>query len=274
MGRRTKQIRTRGIYLLPNLFTLAALFCGFFAIIAATKGWFDWAAYAIFSAMILDGMDGRVARWTNTQSDFGAEFDSLADMVSFGVAPALVIFEYSLGNTAQLGKVGWVAAFIYTAAAALRLARFNTQVGTADKNFFQGLASPSAAAIVAGYVWVSYKYLEPHPVLNIIAVFITISAGVLMVSNIRYHSFKGFDFRSKIPFVGLVAIVMVFAVILSEPPIVLFGGFLLYAISGPLLTLNELRKRQRQRHRDKKGQSSEHPDTKSDDDAEHHHPKG
>lgn len=254
MGQRTKQIRERGIYLVPNLLTLAALFCGFFAIVAATKGWFDWAAYAIFSAMIFDGADGRVARWTNTQTDFGAEFDSLADMVSFGVAPALIIFEYALGNP-QLGKVGWLAAFIYTAAAALRLARFNTQVGIADKRYFQGLASPSAAAIVAGYVWVCHKYLEPHPVLNIIAVFIAISAGVLMVSNIRYHSFKGIDFRAKIPFVGMVAIVMVIAVIFSEPPVVLFSIFLLYAISGPVLTLFELRKRQKERRRHSKDDS-------------------
>jgi CDP-diacylglycerol--serine O-phosphatidyltransferase len=234
------------------MLTLAALFCGFFAIVAATKGWFDWAAYAIFTAMIFDGADGRVARWTNTQTDFGAEFDSLADMVSFGVAPALIMFEYSLGNTAQLGKVGWLAAFIYTAAAALRLARFNTQVGIADKRYFQGLASPSAAAIVASYVWVCHKYLEPHPVLNILAVFITIAVGVLMVSNIRYHSFKGIDFRSKVPFVGMVAIVMVIAVIFSEPPIVLFSIFFLYAISGPILTLNELRKRQKERRRNAK----------------------
>ena len=255
MGQRTKELRKRGIYLVPNLLTLAALFCGFFAIVAATKGWFDWAAYAIFSAMIFDGADGRVARWTNTQSDFGAEFDSLSDMVSFGVAPALIMFEYALGNSEQLGKVGWLAAFIYTAAAALRLARFNTQVGTADKRYFQGLASPSAAAIVAGYVWVCHKYLEPHPVLNIIAVFITISAGVLMVSNIRYHSFKGIDFRSKIPFVGMVAIVMVIAVVFSEPPVVLFAIFLLYAVSGPVLTLNELRKRRKQRRHTPKDDS-------------------
>ena len=260
MEQNSKQTPRRGIYLIPNMLTLAALFCGFFAIVAATKGWFDWAAYAIFTAMIFDGADGRVARWTNTQSDFGAEFDSLADMVSFGVAPALIIFEYALGNTAQLGKVGWLAAFIYTAAAALRLARFNTQVGIADKRYFQGLASPSAAAVVAAYVWVCHKYLDPHPVLNIIAVFITISVGVLMVSNIRYHSFKGIDFRSKIPFVGMVAIVMVIAVIFSEPPVVLFSIFLLYAISGPILTLNELRKKQRERRRNSK-QASKHKDS-------------
>ena len=170
------------------------------------------------------------------------------------------MFEYALGNTAQLGKVGWLAAFIYTAAAALRLARFNTQVGIADKRYFQGLASPSAAAIVAGYVWVCHKYLDTHPVLNVIAVFITICAGVLMVSNIRYHSFKGIDFRSKIPFVGMVAIVMVIAVVFSEPPIVLFAIFLLYAISGPILTLNELRKRQKERRRARKD-DSKHADS-------------
>ncbi|VAW91341.1 CDP-diacylglycerol--serine O-phosphatidyltransferase [hydrothermal vent metagenome] len=252
MGQRSKEIRRRGIYLLPNLLTLTALFCGFFAIVAATKGWFDWAAYAIFIAMILDGADGRVARWTNTQSDFGAEFDSLSDMVSFGVAPALIIFEYALGSTSQLGKIGWVAAFIYTAAAALRLARFNTQVGTADKAYFQGLPSPAAAGIVTGFVWVSHIYLDPHPVLNIFAVILTISAGVLMVSNIRYHSFKGFDFRSKVPFVGMVAIVMVIAVVVSDPPIVLFSIFLLYAGSGPVLTLYELQKRRKQRRGEEK----------------------
>jgi len=247
-----KKLRRRGIYLLPNMITLAALFCGFFAIVASTNGWFDWAAYAIFIAMVLDGADGRVARWTNTQSDFGAEFDSLSDMVSFGVAPAFVIFEFALSNMDRLDKVGWVAAFIYTATAALRLARFNTQVGIADKRYFQGLASPSAAAIVTGYVWVCDKYALEHPLVNIIAVIITITAGVLMVSNIRYYSFKGFDFRSRVPFVGLVATMMVIAVIFSDPPIVLFTVFTLYALSGPVFTLVELRKRQKERRRHNK----------------------
>ena len=247
-----KKTRRRGIYLLPNLITLGALFCGFFAIVASTNGWFDWAAYAIFFAMVLDGADGRVARWTNTQSDFGAEFDSLSDMVSFGVAPAFVMFEFALSNMDRLDKVGWVAAFIYTATAALRLARFNTQVGIADKRYFQGLASPSAAAIVTGYVWVCDKYGLEHPLINIIAVFITISVGVLMVSNIRYYSFKGFDFRSRVPFVGLVATVMIIAVVFSDPPIVLFTIFTLYALSGPIFTLIELRRRQKERHRHNK----------------------
>lgn len=218
--------------------------------IAATQGNFDWAAYAIFFSMFMDGIDGRVARLTNTESDFGAEYDSLADMVSFGVAPALIIFEFALNH---MGKVGWVAAFIYTAAAALRLARFNTQVGVADKRYFQGLASPSAAGIVTGYVWVCTEYLSEYAsVNNVIAVFLTIAAGVLMVSNVRYHSFKGFDFRSKVPFVAMVAVVMVIAVVFSDPPIVLFSIFLFYSISGPVLTLNELRKRRAQRRRHKK----------------------
>ena len=256
MSTKHKRIRKRGIYLLPNLLTLAAMFCGFFAIIAATNGWFSWAGYAIFTAILLDGADGRVARWTNTQSDFGAEFDSLADMVSFGVAPALVMFEFALGNMDRLDKVGWVAAFIYTATAALRLARFNTQVAVADKRFFQGLASPSAAAIVTGYVWVCDRYALEHPLINVVAVFITISVGFLMVSNIRYHSFKGIDFRSKVQFVRLVALVMIIAVIFSDPPTVLFTLFTLYAISGPVLTLNELRKRQKARRRQSKQQNS------------------
>lgn len=256
MSNKPKKIQRRGIFLLPNMITLAALFCGFFAIVSATNGWFDWAAYAIFTAMVLDGADGRVARWTNTQSDFGAEFDSLSDMVSFGVAPAFVMFEFALSNMDRLDKVGWVAAFIYTATAALRLARFNTQVGVADKRYFQGLASPSAAAIVTGYVWVCDKYALDHPMINIIAVIITITVGVLMVSNIRYYSFKGFDFRSRVPFVVLVAIVMVIAVISSEPPVILFIGFSLYALSGPVFTLVELRKKQKARHRHNKEANS------------------
>lgn len=252
MSIKPKKFKRRGIYLLPNMITLTALFCGFFAIVASTNGWFDWAAYAIYIAMVLDGADGRVARWTNTQSDFGAEFDSLSDMVSFGVAPAFIMFEFALSNMDRLDKVGWVAAFIYTATAALRLARFNTQVGIADKRYFQGLASPSAAAIVTGYVWVCDKYSLEHPLINIIAVFITISVGFLMVSNIRYYSFKGFDFRSRVPFVSLIAIVMLIAVVFSDPPIVLFTIFTLYALSGPVYTLIELRRRQRERRRHSK----------------------
>lgn len=260
MNTEDKKVHRRGIYFLPNLLTTAALCSGFFAIIAATQGKFDWAAYAIFFSMFMDGIDGRVARLTNTQSDFGAEYDSLADMVSFGVAPALIIFEYSLS---QMGKVGWVAAFIYTAAAALRLARFNTQVGIADKRYFQGLASPSAAAIVTGYVWVSDVYLPAHALVHLFAVLLTIVAGLLMVSNVRYHSFKGFDFRSKVHFKISIAIVAGIAVIFIDPPIILFSVFLLYTVSGPVLTLNELRKRRAERHRNIKQSSESEKDTKN-----------
>lgn len=250
-----KKTRRGGIYFLPNALTTGALCSGFFAIVSANQGWYDWAAYAIIFSMLMDGLDGRVARWTNTQSDFGAQYDSLADMVSFGIAPALIIFDFALN---QMGKAGWVAAFIYTAAAALRLARFNTQIGIADKRFFQGLASPSAAAIVTFYVWSSYLYLENETVINIMSVFITIAAGVLMVSNIRYFSFKGFDFRSRVPFVALVGIVLIIAVIFSNPPIVLFTIFLLYAVSGPVYTLIELRRRRRERrHHTKQAQSDD-----------------
>lgn len=257
MDEPVKKTRRGGIYFLPNALTTGALCSGFFAIVAANQGWFDWAAYAIFFSMLMDGLDGRVARWTNTQSDFGAQYDSLADMVSFGVAPALIMFQFALD---QMGKVGWVAAFIYTAAAALRLARFNTQIGIADKRFFQGLASPSAAAIVTSYVWISDLYLPIHPLVNIIGAFLTISAGVLMVSNIRYFSFKGFDFRSKVPFVTLIAIVLIIAVVFSDPPIVLFVLFTTYAASGPIYTLFELRRRRRERRRFAKQTKSNHND--------------
>jgi len=260
-----KKPRRGGIYFLPNALTTGALCSGFFAIVSANQGWFDWAAYAIFFSMLMDGLDGRVARWTNTQSDFGAQYDSLADMVSFGVAPALIMFEFALD---QMGKVGWVAAFIYTAAAALRLARFNTQIGIADKRFFQGLASPSAAAIVTSYVWMSDLYLPTHPVVNIVGAFITIAAGVLMVSNIRYFSFKGFDFRSKVPFVTMVAIVLIIAVVFSDPPIVLFTIFILYASSGPIFTLFELRRRQRERHRHAKQAHPAEEQTSSTDEPQ------
>lgn len=236
--------RRRGIYLLPNLLTTAGLFAGFYAILAATNNRFESAAIAVFFAMILDGFDGRVARWTNTESDFGAEYDSLADMVSFGLAPALVMYEYALSS---LGKLGWMAAFIYTAGAALRLARFNTQVGISDKRYFQGLASPSAAAIVVGLVWVGHELVGSAAWLNIVALILTITAGILMVSNIRYYSFKGYDFRSRVDFISIVVIVLVIAVVFTNPPLVLFAVFLLYSLSGPLFTLIELRKRRQQR---------------------------
>lgn len=220
----------KGIYLLPNLFTTGALFSGFYAVVASMNGHFENAAIAIFVAMVLDGFDGRVARMTNTQSDFGAEYDSLADMVSFGVAPALVAFSWALQD---LGKVGWVASFVYVAGAALRLARFNTQVGVADKNYFTGLASPASAAIVAGTVWVfSEMQIAGADVAWYMAMLVP-AVGLLMVSNFRYHSFKGLDLRGKIPFVALLAIVLGFAIISIDPATVLLAISMVYALSGP-----------------------------------------
>ena len=233
--------RRRGIYLLPNLFTTAALFAGFYAIVNAMNGQFENAAIAVFVAMVLDGLDGRVARLTNTQTAFGAEYDSLSDMVAFGVAPALVAYEWSM---ATMGKLGWLAAFIYTAGAALRLARFNSRLDTADKRFFTGLPSPSAAAILAGFVWVAVDNDLPGEDLAWPALILTTGAGLLMVSNILFHSFKQIDFKGKVPFFAIVAVMLAFAVVLTEPPLVLFAIFLAYTLSGPLLALKrQIKKR-------------------------------
>src|SRR5436309_9797889 len=192
------RIRRRGIYLLPNLFTTAALFAGFYAIVQAMNGRFDQAAIAIFVAMVLDGLDGRVARLTRTQSAFGAEYDSLADMVSFGAAPALIVYEWALKG---MDKLGWIAAFVYVAGAALRLARFNTMLDVADKRWFTGLPSPSAAALVAGFVWVIDDLgYDPEP-LRWWAWFVTVFAGLTMVSNFKYWSFKSFNLKKSVPFV-------------------------------------------------------------------------
>jgi len=232
--------RRRGIYLLPNLFTTAALFAGFYAVVAAIDSRYEPAAMAIFVAMILDGMDGRIARMTNTESDFGVQYDSLSDMASFGFAPALVIYHWSLFT---LGKIGWLAAFIYAAAAALRLARFNTQAASADKGFFQGLPCPAAAAIIAGLVWVGDTYgLLDGTTIVFIALPLTIIAGMLMVSNIRYHSFKKIDLKGKVPFVTVLVVVLIFVFIASEPALVLFVLAMCYALSGPIMTLIIIRK--------------------------------
>jgi CDP-diacylglycerol--serine O-phosphatidyltransferase len=230
----------RGIYLLPNLFTTAALFAGFYAVVAAIAERYEAAAVAVFVAMLLDGVDGRVARMTNTESAFGAEYDSLCDMVSFGVAPALVAFMWSLHS---LGKLGWLAAFVYTAAAALRLARFNTQLGVADKRYFRGLPSPSAAALVAGMVWAGHEQGIAGETVRYFAFAVTLLAGVLMVSNLRYHSFKALDLHGKVPFVAVLAVVLVFVLVSVHPPHILFLGFLVYAASGPGVTLVQLRRR-------------------------------
>jgi CDP-diacylglycerol--serine O-phosphatidyltransferase len=245
-GRRASR-RRRGIYLLPNLFTTAALFAGFYAVLSANAGHFEAAALAIFAAMMLDGFDGRIARMTNTQTDFGAEYDSLSDMVAFGVAPALVAYEWALGG---LGKLGWLAAFIYTAGAALRLARFNTQIGIADKRYFQGLASPAAAAMIAGSVWIGVDNgIEGERVGLLVALF-TAGAGLLMVSNFRYQSFKLLDLHGQVPFVVLVVVMLGFALVVLDPPILLFLLALGYALSGPLLTLIQRRRHRGRRRRD------------------------
>jgi CDP-diacylglycerol--serine O-phosphatidyltransferase len=243
----TARRRPRGVYLLPNLFTTAALFAGFYAVVGAIQGRFEAAAIAIFVGMVLDGLDGRVARLTHTQSDFGAEYDSLSDMVAFGVAPALVAYEWALHS---LGKIGWLAAFIYTAATALRLARFNTQVGVADKRYFQGLPSPSAAAILASGVWVGADHGIAGVNLSWLVALVTAVAGLLMVSNFRYHSFKQIDVRGRVSFIVAVVVMLVFAVVFIQPPITLFLGFLTYAVSGPVLTLSRRRKRRAMRRRD------------------------
>ncbi len=231
--------KKRGIYLLPNLLTTAGLFSGFYAIVMSMNGHFEPAAIAIFVAMIFDGLDGRVARITNTQSEFGAEYDSMADMVSFGLAPALVAYNFGLTD---LGKIGWLAAFIYVAGAALRLARFNTQVGVADQRFFQGLASPAAAAVVAGFVWVCIDHDINGNDYGIIVAIVTGIAGLLMVSNFKYNSFKEVDWHGKVPFVALLVIMMIFIIVATAPSLVLFLVFLLYTIAGPVNTFRTVEK--------------------------------
>jgi CDP-diacylglycerol--serine O-phosphatidyltransferase len=227
-------LRRRGIYLLPNLFTTAALFAGFYAIVQAMNQRFEQAAVAIFIAMVLDGLDGRVARMTRTQSAFGAEYDSLSDMVSFGAAPALVIYEWALKG---MGKLGWIAAFIYCAGAALRLARFNTNISVVDKRYFQGLPSPAAAALVAGLVWVLLDNGWSGEDARWYACILTVFAGVTMVSNILYYSGKDINLRRSVPFIVIAGIALGFALISSYPPGVLFALFLGYALSGYVLAV-------------------------------------
>ncbi len=239
----TQTKRHRGIYILPNLFTTAALFAGFYAIVAAMNGRFEAAAASIFIAMVLDGLDGRVARMTNTQSEFGVQYDSLSDMVSFGIAPALVIYQWSLSG---LGKLGWFAAFVYTAGTALRLARFNTRVGTVDKRYFQGLACPAAAAIVAGFIWVSVDKGIGGADAAPMALVLTVGAGLLMVSSILYRSFKDVDLKGRVPFVVAVVIMLGFGVVLLEPPGILFALAIGYGLSGPAVALVHWRRKRQQ----------------------------
>ena len=225
-------IRRRGIYILPNLFTTAALFAGFYAIVQAMNGRFEHSAVAIFVAMVFDGLDGRVARLTHTQSEFGAEFDSLSDMVSFGVAPSLVAYEWALKG---MGKLGWIAAFIYCAGAALRLARFNTNIDVVDKRYFQGLPSPAAAALVAGLVWVMIDNRVDGEDVRWIAFALTVFAGITMVSNVLFWSGKDINLRRSVPFAVVLAMVGVFLAISSYPEGVLFGLFVAYGLSGYIM---------------------------------------
>jgi CDP-diacylglycerol--serine O-phosphatidyltransferase len=238
--RKPIDLRRRGIYLLPNLFTTAALFAGFYAIVQAMNNKFEYAAVAIFIAMVMDGLDGRVARLTHTQSEFGAEYDSLSDMVSFGVAPSLIIYEWALKG---LGKWGWFAAFIYCAGTALRLARFNTNIEVIDKNNFQGLPSPAAAALVASFVWVMLDNHFTGEEVRWYACALTTFAGITMVSNLKYYSFKSINMRKSVPFIVIFLFALFFILISVDPPSILFLLFLVYSLYGYVMWLWSLRKK-------------------------------
>ncbi len=226
----------RKIYLLPNLLTTAGLLSGFYAIVAAMKSNFEVAAIAIFVAMLMDGLDGRVARLTGTESSFGAQYDSLSDMMCFGVTPALVVYSWGLR---YLGKFGWLAAFFYVAATALRLARFNIQAGYADKKYFTGLPCPTAAAVIAGMVWVGTDFAIPGRRISEIVAIVTIIVATLMVSNVRYYSFKELDFKEHVPFVAILVALLVYLLIAWDPPKILFGIFFLYMLSGIVMWVRE-----------------------------------
>jgi CDP-diacylglycerol--serine O-phosphatidyltransferase len=223
-------LRRRGIYILPNLFTTGVLFGGFYAIVQAMNTRYEHAAIAIFVAMVLDFLDGRIARLTRTQSEFGAEYDSLADVVAFGAAPALVMYEWALR---PLGRLGWIVAFAYCAATALRLARFNVNTDVVDKRFFQGLPSPAAAALVAGFVWIVDDFnIQRTDWLHAVASVVTLFAAITMVTSVPFYSFKDINFRRSVPFWTVLVIVLALILISANPPIVLFGLFVAYALSG------------------------------------------
>lgn len=244
---RKTDLRRRGIYILPNLFTTAALFAGFYAIVQAMNGRFEFSSVAIFVAMILDGLDGRVARLTHTQSEFGAEYDSLSDMVSFGVAPSLVMYEWALKG---LGKLGWFAAFIYCAGTALRLARFNTNIEIIDKRYFQGVPSPAAAALIAGFVWVMMDNSLSGEDMRWVACALTVFAGLSMVSNLKFYSFKDINLRKSVPFIVIFLFALFFIVVSSYPPGILFLIFLGYTLSGYVLWVVEKYRARKNRHAD------------------------
>ena len=233
--------RNRHIYLLPNLLTTCGLFSGFYAILAAASGNFDQACIAVFVAGVFDGVDGRVARLTGTSSEFGVQYDSLADLVSFGMAPALVMYHWALVSMRTdgplAGKLGWAAAFLYVACAALRLARFNTQVGVVDKRWFIGLNSPSAAAVMTAFVWAMNDFGYTGDTLRYAATALTVACGLLMVSRLRYTSFKGDSKNDRVPFWVMLLIVGFLVALLIDPSRVLLTVAVAYAVSGPLYWL-------------------------------------
>jgi CDP-diacylglycerol--serine O-phosphatidyltransferase len=237
----------KGIYLLPNLFTTGAMFAGYYSIIASINGKFEIAAISVFIAALLDGLDGRVARLTNTQSAFGEQYDSLSDLVSFGLAPSLLMYNWSLNSLSTyhpiMGKIGWLAAFIYAACGALRLARFNVQIGTVDKAYFQGLASPAAAALVCSFVWVAVDHEFTGQQLQFIALPLTIISGLLMVSRFRYYSFKKLPFKESVPFFWVIVLVMVFVLLTLAPAKVLLVVFSIYSLSGVFMTVYNIKKK-------------------------------
>lgn len=240
---------SRGIYLLPNLFTTSALLAGFYSIILANNGDYSHAGIAILVAMILDGFDGRVARMTNTSTAFGAEYDSMADMISFGMAPAYLMYTWSLSSLkeAQFAQLGWVIAFVYTACCALRLARFNVAVGTADKRFFQGLACPASAAILASFVWVMTGFGIDGPDTVVVSSIMTLASGILMVSTFTYYSFKDLGDNRRVPFAMLLGLVLLVVVTAVDPPKMILIAAVVYGLSGPVYYLFRLyRKRSRQ----------------------------
>jgi len=244
--KRKEKIKRSGIYLLPNLFTTVSLFTAFYSIVASTKGQYESAVIAIFIGMIADTLDGRIARLTNTQTEFGAQYDSLSDMVTFGVAPSLLLYNLTLQH---LGKIGWLICFVYTAAVALRLARFNTQVEVVDKRYFQGLPCPCAAGVLSALVWLAWQQGTESLSLTILVAVLTFIIAILMVSNVRYASFKELDFKGRVPFLHVLCMVILFAAIAVNPALVLFLGFFLYVLSGPIKTLLSLHKMRRQRRK-------------------------
>ena len=247
--------RRRGVYLLPNIFTTGVMFSGFYAIVAATDGNFDRAGIAIFIAMICDGLDGRIARWTNTSSEFGKEYDSLSDMVAFGLAPAVVAYQWGVARIAEYGplwgRLGWLATFFYAACAGIRLARFNARAAVTDKRYFEGLPSPSGAALLAGFVWMLNDMQREGLRALILAFVVAFVAGGLMVSRFPYVSGKDFDWSRRVPVAVLVLIPLGFVLVGSSPPEMLFGLFGLFALSGPALWLWH-RTRRGQRHSPKR----------------------